>query len=64
MSNADRFELANRADLLQEVCKTLRQDRNFWLRQKDFKRVAELRRRIRLAEERLASVMWAVAQAA
>jgi hypothetical protein len=57
-------ELTNRVDLLQEIVATLRQDRNFWLRQKDFKRVAELRSRIRRAEERLASLMYQTRHAA
>lgn len=59
-----RDELTNRIDLLQEIVATLRQERNFWLRQKDFKRVASIRQRLKSAEERLSSCLHYLPNAA
>lgn len=61
MENFARLTLVNRLDLLREVHDTLKSDMNFWLRQKDWKRVAELRKRVKDCDERIASTLHRLA---
>jgi len=56
MTDIHRYELANRADLLKEIVASLRQSLGFHLRQRDWPKATEVRRRLREAENRLTYV--------
>lgn len=56
MTDIRRLELTNRADLLKEVVASLRQTYGFYLKQRDWPKATDTRRRLREAESRLTYV--------
>jgi hypothetical protein len=53
MSNTEKFALANRVDLLREVYAALKQERTYYLKTRDWRKVRDRTERLKAAKDRL-----------